>query len=116
MPQWVGTSRGRWDGDTLVVETKGFKGETSFRGSSPNLHLIEKFTRTDKDTLVYQFTANDPSTWVKPWTAEIPLRRSDDQIFEYACHEANYGMTNLLQGARTVEREAGTTKTTASRP
>ena len=116
VPQWVGTSRGRWEGDTLVVETKGFKGETSFRGSSPNLHLIERFTRTDQDTLVYQFTANDPSTWVKPWTAEIPLRRSDDQIFEYACHEANYGMTNLLQGARTVEREAGTTKTTASRP
>ena len=116
VPQWVGTSHGRWEGDTLVVETKGFKGETSFRGSSPKLHLIEKFTRTDKDTLVYQFTANDPSTWVKPWTAEIPLRRSDDQIFEYACHEANYGMTNLLQGARTVEREAGTTKTTASRP
>jgi hypothetical protein len=116
VPQWVGTSRGRWEGDTLVVETKGFKGETSFRGSSPNLHLIERFTRTDKDTLVYQFTANDPSTWVKPWTAEIPLRRSDEQIFEYACHEANYGMTNLLQGARTVEREAGTTKTTASRP
>jgi len=114
--QWVGSSRGRWEGDTLVVETKGFKGETSFRGSSPNLHLIERFTRTDKDTLVYQFTANDPSTWVKPWTAEIPLRRSDEQIFEYACHEANYGMTNLLQGARTVEREAGTTKTTASRP
>jgi hypothetical protein len=114
--QWVGSSRGRWEGDTLVVETKGFKGETSFRGSSPNLHLIERFTRTDKDTLVYQFTANDPSTWVKPWTAEIPLRRSDEQIYEYACHEANYGMTNLLQGARTVEREAGTTKTTASRP
>jgi hypothetical protein len=116
VPQWVGTSRGRWEGDTLVIETKGFKGETSFRGSGPNLHLIEKFTRTDKDTLVYQFTANDPSTWVRPWTAEIPLRRTDDQIFEYACHEANYGMTNLLQGARTVEREAGATKTTAARP
>jgi hypothetical protein len=116
LPQWVGTSRGRWEGDTLVVETKGFKGETSFRGSSPNLHLVEKFTRTDNDTLVYQFTATDPSTWVRPWTAEILLRRTDDQIFEYACHEANYGMTNLLQGARTVEREAGTTKTTASRP
>jgi hypothetical protein len=115
VPQWVGTSRGRWEGDTLVVETKGFKGETSFRGSSPNLHLIEKFTRTDNDTLVYQFTATDPTTWVRPWTAEIPLRRTDDQIFEYACHEANYGMTNLLQGARTVERE-GATKTTASRP
>jgi hypothetical protein len=116
LPQWVGTSRGRWEGETLVVETKGFKGETSFRGSSPNLHLIERFTRTDPDTLVYQFTANDPSTWVRPWTAEIPLRRTDDQIFEYACHEANYGMTNLLQGARAVEREAATKATSGSRP
>jgi hypothetical protein len=114
LPQWVGTSRGRWDGDTLVVETKGFKGETSFRGSSPNLHLIERFTRTDADTLVYQFTATDPATWVRPFTVEIPLRRTDDQIFEYACHEANYGMTNLLQGARAVERDAAT-KTSASR-
>jgi hypothetical protein len=106
LPQWSGTSRGRWEGDTLVVETKGFKGETSFRGSSPNLHLIERFTRSDANTLVYQFTANDPTTWVRPWTAEIPLQRTDDQIFEYACHEANYGMTNLLQGARAVERDA----------
>ena len=114
MPQWSGTSRGRWEGDTLIVETKGFKGETSFRGSSPNLHLIERFTRTDANTLVYQFTANDPTTWVRPWTVEIPLQRTDDQIFEYACHEANYGMTNLLQGARTVERDAAATKTTGA--
>jgi hypothetical protein len=114
LPQWSGTSRGRWEGDTLVVETKGFKGETSFRGSSPNLHLIERFTRTDANTLVYQFTATDPTTWVRPWTAEIPLQRTDDQIFEYACHEANYGMTNLLQGARAVERDAAATKTTGA--
>jgi hypothetical protein len=117
LPQWSGTSRGRWEGDTLVVETKGFKGETSFRGSSPNLHLIERFTRADADTLVYQFTANDPTTWTRPWTVEIPLRRTDDLIYEYACHEANYGMTNLLQGARAVERDAATgSRTSASRP
>jgi hypothetical protein len=115
LPQWSGTSRGRWEGDTFVVETKGFKGETSFRGSSPNLHLIERFTRTDADTLVYQFTVTDPTTWTKPWTAEIPLRRTDDQIFEYACHEANYGMTNLLQGARAVERDAAAKPTSSSR-
>jgi hypothetical protein len=115
LPQWVGTSRGRWEGDTLVVETKGFKGETSFRGSSPNLHLIEKFTRSDNDTLVYQFTATDPSTWVRPWTVEIPLRRTDDQIFEYACHEANYGMTNLLKGARAVDGATATKTTSAAR-
>jgi hypothetical protein len=112
LPQWVGTSRGRWEGDTLVIETKGFKGETSFRGSSPNLHLIEKFTRSDNDTLVYQYTATDPTTWARPWTVEIPLRRTDDQIFEYACHEANYGMTNLLKGARAVDGAA--TKTTSA--
>ena len=115
LPQWVGTSRGRWEGDTLVIETKGFKGETSFRGSSPNLHLIEKFTRSDNDTLVYQYTATDPTTWVRPWTVEIPLRRTDDQIFEYACHEANYGMTNLLKGARAVDGAAPTKTTSASR-
>jgi hypothetical protein len=114
VPQWSGTSRGRWEGDTLVVETKGFKGETSFRGSSPTLQLTERFTRSDANTLVYQFTANDPTTWVRPWTAEIPLQRTDDQIFEYACHEANYGMTNLLQGARAVERDAAATKTTGA--
>jgi len=115
LPQWVGTSRGRWEGDTLVIETKGFRGETSFRGSSPNLHLIEKFTRSDNDTLVYQYTATDPTTWVRPWTVEIPLRRTDDQIFEYACHEANYGMTNLLKGARAVDGAAATKTTSASR-
>ena len=115
LPQWVGTSRGRWEGDTLVIETKGFKGETSFRGSSPNLHLIEKFTRSDNDTLVYQYTATDPTTWVRPWTVEIPLRRTDDQIFEYACHEANYGMTNLLKGARAVDGAAPTKTTSAAR-
>ena len=115
LPQWIGTSHGRWEGDTLVIETKGFKGETSFRGSSPNLHLIEKFTRSDNDTLVYQFTATDPSTWVRPWTVEIPLRRTDDQIFEYACHEANYGMTNLLKGARAVDGAAATKTTSATR-
>jgi hypothetical protein len=115
LPQWSGTSRGRWEGDTFVVETKGFKGETSFRGSSPNLHLVERFTRTDADTLVYQFTANDPTTWVRPWTAEIPMQRTDEQIFEYACHEANYGMTNLLLGARAVERDLAARTTGATR-
>jgi hypothetical protein len=110
LPHWVGTSRGRWEGDTLVVETRNFKGETSFRGSSPNLRLVERFSRTDAETLLYEFTATDPTTWTRPWTAQIPMRRTDDQIFEYACHEANYGMTNLLQGARTIEREAASSQ------
>jgi hypothetical protein len=104
--RWDGTSRGRWEGDTLVVETKNFYRETSLRGSSPNLHLIERFTLTDADTLLYEFTVNDPLTWTKPWTAQIPMQKSQEQIFEYACHEANYGMTNLLKGARLVDAEA----------
>jgi hypothetical protein len=115
LPQWNGTSRGRWEGDTLIVETRGFKGETSFRGSSPKLHLIERFTRVDPETLLYEFTATDPTTWARPWTAQLPMRRTNDQIFEYACHEANYGMTNLLQGARAVERDAATSSTIGAR-
>ena len=104
--QWAGTSRGRWEGDTLVVETKNFSSETSLRGSSPNLHLIERFTLADARTLLYEFTVDDPTTWTKPWTAQIPMRKTDDQIFEYACHEGNYGMTGLLKGARVVEKDA----------
>jgi hypothetical protein len=109
-PQWNGQSRGRWEGDTLVVESKNFKGETAFQNSSEKLQLVERFTRVDKDTLIYEFTVTDPSTWTKPWTAQIPMRRSDDLIYEYACHEANYGMTNLLKGARYVEREGASSQ------
>jgi hypothetical protein len=104
LAQWVGTSRGRWEGDVLVVETRNFAHETAFRGSSPALHLVERLQRTAEDTLLYEFTVDDPSTWTRPWTAQIPMRRTDDQMFEYACHEANYGMTNLLQGARAIEK------------
>jgi hypothetical protein len=105
VPTWNGNAQGRWEGDTLVVETKGFLGQTSFGNSSPTLHLVERFTRTDADTLIYRFTVTDPSTWTQPWTAEVPMTRTDDQIFEYACHEANYGMENLLKGARFIEKE-----------
>ena len=111
----TGDSIGRWEKDTLVVDTTNFSKERAFRGASSNLHLIEKFTRSDNDTLVYQYTATDPTTWVRPWTVEIPLRRTDDQIYEYACHEANYGMTNLLKGARAVDGAAPTKTTSASR-
>jgi hypothetical protein len=106
--QWSGVSRGRWEGDTLVIETKNFSTETSLRGSSPNLHLIERLTLTDPETLVYEFTVSDPTTWTKPWTAQIPMRKSQEQIFEYACHEGNYGMSGLLRGARTVEKDQAT--------
>ena len=83
IPQWKGDSRGHWEGDTLVVDTTNFKRETSLPGSSANMHLIERFTRTDPDTLLYEFTVDDPSTWTKPWTAEFPMRedrRSDLRI------------------------------------
>ena len=104
--QWTGDSRGRWDGDTLVVETKNFLRETSFRGSSQNLQLTERFTRVDAETLLYEFTVEDPTTWSRPWSVEVPMRRSDAPMFEYACHEGNYGMEGTLSGARALEREA----------
>ena len=114
-PAWNGYSRAHWDGDTLVVETKGFSGLTSFPNSSEKLQLVERFTRTDADTLIYRFTVTDPSTWTKPWTAEVPMTRSNEMMYEYACHEANYGMENLLKGARFLEKYGGSQTTTGSR-
>jgi len=105
--QWVGDSRGRWDGDTLVVDTTGFLGETAFPNAGPNLRLTEKFKRIDADTLLYEFTVTDPTTWAKPWTAQVPMRKSDQPMYEYACHEGNYGMPNLLSAARAVEKAKG---------
>ena len=104
--QWMGDSRGRWEGDTLVVETTNFLRETSFTGSSANLHLVERFTRVADGTLLYEFTASDPTTYARAWTAQVPMRLSDGDLYEYACHEGNYGMFNLLAGARAEEREA----------
>jgi len=102
--QWVGDSRGRWDGNTLVVDTTNFSGVTAFSGSSRNLHLTERFTR-DGDTLHYEFTVEDPATWTKPWSAQIPMLKSSLPIYEYACHEGNYGMFGILGGARAVEKQ-----------
>ena len=104
--EWNGHSTARWDGDTLVVDTKGFKGETAFQNSTEHLRLTERFTRVNSDTLLYEFTVNDPTTWTKPWTVQVPMRKSQDLMYEYACHEANYGMENLLKGARFVEKES----------
>jgi hypothetical protein len=101
--QWVGDSRGRWQGDTLVVETTNFRGETAFPNSGPNLRLTERFSRADANTLLYEFTVDDPSTWVKPWTVQVPMTRSTEPMYEYACHEGNYGMMNLLTAARSVD-------------
>ena len=101
--QWAGDSRGHWEGDTLVVETTNFLRETSFRGSSANLQLVERFWRLDPDTLMYEFTVEDPTTYARPWTARMPLRRIDDVLYEYACHEGNYAMKGILAGARRKE-------------
>jgi hypothetical protein len=98
--QWNGDSRGRWEGDALVIETINFYRHTSFNGSSPSLHLVERLTRVDADTLNYEFTVTDATTWTRPWTVSLPMAKTTDLIYEYACHEGNYGMTNLLAGAR----------------
>jgi hypothetical protein len=102
--QWFGDSRGRWEGDTLVVESTNFTDKVSFRGSTQELHLIERFTRINGDTVRYEFTIDDPTTFTRQWTAAIPMARTDEQIYEYACHEGNYGMVNLLKGARMQEK------------
>ncbi|MEX1034240.1 MAG: hypothetical protein WDZ30_12825 [Cellvibrionaceae bacterium] len=109
LPQWSGDSRGYWDGDTLVVETRNFTDKTqSFRsaGIGSNLHLVERFSRVADDQLDYQFTINDPTTFTKPVTVLVPMVPVDGQLFEYACHEGNYGMINILGGARKEERDA----------
>ena len=105
--QWIGDSRGRWEGDTLVVETTNFLRETHFEGSSANLRLVERFTRVGPGELAYEFTAADPEKWSSPWTALIPMTLTDGRIFEYACHEGNYGMVNMLAGARAQEQAEG---------
>jgi hypothetical protein len=106
----TGDSVGRWDGDTLVVDTTNFSKEGGFRGATTNLHLIEKFTRVDTDTLRYEFTVEDPATWTKKWSASIPMVRSSELMFEYACHEGNYGMEGVLKGARYQDRAAEKTE------
>jgi hypothetical protein len=104
--QWLGDSRGHWEGNTLVVDTTNFTDKTHFRGSDQNLHLVERFTRVDRDTILYQFTVDDPTAFTKPWTGEAPLTRAPGPIYEYACHEGNYSMENVLRGARAEERSA----------
>jgi hypothetical protein len=104
--QWIGDSRGHWEGDTLVVETTNFNGKNPLRGSSQNMRVTERFTRVDADTIRYQFTINDESTWTRPWSADLPMRRTIGPLFEHACHEGNYGLYNTLVGARLEEKKA----------
>ena len=101
---WHGDSRGRWEGDTLVVETANFSPKNDFRGAGAGLRLVERFTRVDADTIDHQVTISDPTTFTRAWTAAIPLRRTDAPMYEYACHEGNYGMEGIMAGARADER------------
>jgi hypothetical protein len=103
--QLLGDSRGHWDGDTLVVETTNFSDKTNVRGSGEGLRLVERFTRAGADTLLYEFTVDDPASFVKPWTAVLPMTKTSDQMYEYACHEGNYAMTGILRGARSEDRK-----------
>jgi hypothetical protein len=105
--RWHGDSRGRWDGDTLVVDTINYKAGAFMRISSERLHVVERFTRTGPDVLTYDLRIDDPGTWTKPWSFTILLKRADHPMYEYACHEGNLGLAGILAGARAQEREAG---------
>jgi hypothetical protein len=105
--QWQGNSVGHWEGNTLVVDTTNFTDLTPFRGSGEKLHLVERFTPVANDTIIYQFTVEDPETWAKSWTAEIPLTRTKGPLYEWACHEGNSDLPTILRGARIAEQDAG---------
>jgi hypothetical protein len=102
--QWMGDPRGHWEGATLVVDTTNFTDKTHFRGADQNLHLIERFTRVDPNTILYEFTVDDPTAFTKSWKGQAPLTKTAGPIYEYACHEGNYSMWNVLRGARAQEK------------
>ncbi len=104
--EWLGDPRGHWEGNTLVVETTNFNDKTRFQRAGQNMHLVERFTRTAPDTITYEFTVDDPSAFTKPWTAQIPMKRTEGPIIEYACNEGNYAMEGMLAGARADEKKA----------
>ncbi len=110
--QWNGDSRGRWEGNTLVVETTNFSPKSNFMGSTENLRVVERLTRVAQDRIDYEITIDDPTTWSRPWTAMLPLRQKPEQIYEFACHEGNYSMEGALRGARADDRKAESAKTT----
>jgi hypothetical protein len=103
--QWIGDSRGRWEGDALVIETTNFNGKNPLRGSSDHMRVTERLTRVDADTIRYRFTIDDESTWTRPWSAELLMRKTTGPLFEHACHEGNYGLYNTLAGARLEEKK-----------
>ena len=102
---WLGASRGKWEGRTLVVDTKNFNGKVGFRGTGEHLRLVERFTRVNANEVVYEFTIDDPETFTRPWTARMPMTRSDGRIYEYGCHEGNHALEGILRGARYAEKK-----------
>ena len=119
LKQWLGDTRGHWEGNTLVVETTNFRDEGTFGGADPRTYRItERFTRTDAGTLKYEFTISDPATWIKPWSAMVPWTKVDpgDQMYEYMCHEDNYDMVHLLHGGRKREAAGETVESASRRP
>ena len=107
--QFTGDSRGYWEGETLVIETANFNDHTvhtTWRSTSQNMTLVERFSRVDADTLLYRFTVTDPDTWESSWTAELPMQRTELPVYEFACHEGNYGLPNILAGNRVEEAAA----------
>ena len=102
---WHGDSRGYWEGETLVIESSNFSEKTRFFGASENLELTERFTRVNGDILLYEFTVDDPTTWVRPWSISLPMIRTDQPLYEYACHEGNYAMRNMLSVAGNLEKQ-----------
>ena len=105
--RWMGDSIGHWEGDTLVVDTTNFHPDAGFRGAAENLHVVERFTPRDDGSLLYQFTMDDPTVWTERWSGEYTWPRTNDRVFEYACHEGNYALGNIMRGARLLEAEAG---------
>jgi hypothetical protein len=110
-----GHSIGHWDGDTLVVDTTNFTNRTRFRGATENMHLIERFTRTAPDTLVYEYTVEDPASYTRPWTARVPMAKNPEIVYEYACHEGNYALPHALEGERNIEKAAAAAAKSGSR-
>jgi hypothetical protein len=110
--KWMGDSVGHWDGDTLVVDTTNFTNKTRYNGSGEQLHVVERFTRVDPKTILYRFTVEDPTTWERSWTGEYPWRTTNEQLYEYACHEGNYSLGGMLRGARQKEAEDAAAKKT----
>jgi hypothetical protein len=106
--QWLGDSRGWWEADTLVVETTNFTDQArgaTFRGATKEMRLIERFRRVDANTIDYRFTVSDPQTWERPWTVAVPWHKPEGMLYEYACHEGNYGLANTLRAARAAEKD-----------